>query len=204
MVTAPLGRRPGKRDTRTEIIAAAREAFRADGYDGTTMRSVARRAGVDPSLVHHYFGDKAGLFVAVMDLAHDPRQVSEQLALRAGPKGAGLVLAFLDIWEGPASTGEPGSSFVAMMQAASSAPEVATALREFLTERVWRPEGGTPDWGSALVATQLAGVGWARYIMRVEPIASATPEEVAALVGPTIDRYMAGGHAPEGAATATE
>src|SRR5207244_8003118 len=112
MVTPPLGRRPGKRDTRTEIIAAAREAFRADGYDGTTMRSVARRAGVDPSLVHHYFGDKAGLFVAVMDLAHDPRQVSEQLALRPGPKGAGLVLAFLDIWEGPASTGEPGSSFV--------------------------------------------------------------------------------------------
>ena len=204
MVTPPLGRRPGKRDTRTEIVAAAREAFRTDGYDGTTMRSVARRAGVDPSLVHHYFGDKAGLFVAVMDLAHDPRRVSEQLALGAGPKGAGLVLAFLDIWEGPASTGEPGSGFVAMVQAASSAPEVATALREFLTERVWRPEGGAPSWGPALVSVQLAGVGWARYIMRVEPIASASPEEVAALVGPTIDGYMAGGQASEGAGNATE
>jgi len=200
MVT-PRGRRPGKRDTRAEILDAARQAFRAEGYDRATIRSVARRAAVDPSLVHHYFGDKAGLFVAAMDLARDPRQVAEQLSREGGPKGVGLVLAFLAIWEGPRSTGEPGSAFVAMVQAASTAPEVATALREFLSERVWRPEGGEPAWAPALVSSQLAGIGWARYIMRVEPIASATPEEVAAFVGPTIDRYIAGAVPDDGMQT---
>ena len=53
----------------------------------------------------------------------------------------------------------------------------------------------------ALVSSQLAGIGWARYIMRVEPIASATPEEVAAFVGPTIDRYIAGAVPDDGMQT---
>ena len=190
MVT-PRGRRPGKHDTRADVLEAARAAFREEGYDGTTIRSIARRAGVDPALVHHYFGDKASLFVAVVDLARDPRDVSRQVDAALAEHGAALVRAFLDLWEGPESSGAPGSSFVALVQATSAAPATADAVREFLSERVWNGAGHAPDgsWAPALLCSQLAGLAWARYVLRVDPLASSSLDEIAALVGPTLDRY---------------
>ena len=75
----PVGRRPGRGDTRAEIVDAARAAFTERGYDGASLRSIARDAGVDPSLVHHYFDGKAALFVAALDLPADPRAIKEQV-----------------------------------------------------------------------------------------------------------------------------
>ena len=53
--------------TRAQILAAAREALSESGYPGTTMRSVAERAGVQLSLVHYHFGSKRGLLAAVLE-----------------------------------------------------------------------------------------------------------------------------------------
>ena len=52
------GRRPGRQDTKEAILAAARHAFAENGFDGTSIRNIAANAGVDPALVHHYFGPK--------------------------------------------------------------------------------------------------------------------------------------------------
>ena len=150
---SPAGRRPGGADTRAEILAAARAEFGERGYTAATVRQVARRARVDPALVYHYFADKAGLFVACLNLPADPREV--QIQARGGElDGARIAERFLAQWEEGAT--EPGKSFVTLVQAVSSAPEVARAVREFLTERVWA-RVRTGD-GEAVARATCAGV----------------------------------------------
>ena len=191
---SPAGRRPGGPDTRAKILEAARAEFGERGYTAATVRQVARRADVDPALVYHYFADKAGLFVACLDLPADPREVQIQ-ARGAELDGARIAERFLAQWEEGAA--EPGKSFVTLTQAVSSAPEVARALREFLTERVWArvpaaADGATTARTTALVSAQLLGAAWVRYVIRMEPFASATRAEVAAWIGPTIEAYITG------------
>ena len=191
---ARVGRRPGEAVTRQAIIEAARVAFLEQGYAATTIRAVARQAGVDPALVYHYFDDKPGLFVATLHLPGDPRRVKEESS-RGGFSGVKLVERFLAQWEDDPQ--RPGQSFVALAQAMSSSPEVARSLREFLAERVWSvlPVEADPETlqrTQALVSAQLMGTAWARYILRIEPLASASRKEVAAIVGPGLDALMAG------------
>ena len=85
----PVGRRPGHRDTRSEIVDAARAAFTERGYEGASLRGIARDASVDPSLVHHYFDGKAALFVAALDLPADPRAIKEQVEAATSARAAG-------------------------------------------------------------------------------------------------------------------
>src|SRR5207237_8231849 len=49
---------------------------------------------------------------------------------------------------------------------------------------------GEREQRRALVASQLVGLAWARYLLRLEPLASASPDEVARWIGPTLDRYL--------------
>jgi AcrR family transcriptional regulator len=188
------GRRPGKVDTRAEIVTAARAAFAELGYERASMRGIAKRAGVDPALVHHYFTDKSALFVETMALPMDPRTVQAQVTGGGhGFSGARLVERFLAQWEmGP--PGEGSSSFLALVQAMAASPRTADTMREFLSDRLTphgRPgdDDDTQKRRRALISSQLLGLAWARYVMRVEPIASAERAEVARWVGPTIDRY---------------
>lgn len=190
---SPPGRRPGSPETREAILTAARQEFSTAGYTAASIRRVARRAGVDPALVYHYFSGKPELFVACLELPADPRQVSTEA--RRGPlDGARIVERFLAQWE--QDPADPGRSFVTLVQAVSSAPEVAQALREFLIERVWA-HGRTGDPAAAartaaLVSSQLLGTAWVRYVIRLEPFASAPRSQVAAWVGPTIEAYITG------------
>jgi AcrR family transcriptional regulator len=195
---SPGGRRPGKLSARDDIIRAARETFAAEGYDGTSLRAVARAAGVDAALIHHYFDGKAGLFMAAMALPFDPRQV--QLgADAASPStlpGAAVVEGFLTMWDLAEGT---GSSFVSCVGAMAASPAVADAMREFVRARVWQhipPIEGeseeTTDARRALVASQLMGLAYARYVLRVPPISTASPSEIGRWVGPTLERYGGG------------
>jgi len=190
---SPAGRRPGGQDTRALILAAAQAEFSDRGYTAATIRRVATRAGVDPALVYHYFADKAGLFVASIDLPADPRVVQDQ-ARQGGLDGARIVERFLAQWE--EGVAEPGQPFVTLAQAMAASPEVATAVREFLTERVWARVPAAGDEATrarvALVSAQLLGLAWARYIVRMEPLASASRSQVASWAGPTIEAYITG------------
>src|SRR5579859_5827900 len=100
---AVVGRRPGRRDTRADILAAAREAFIEEGYERPSLRSIARRAGVDPALVHHYFDGKPDLYAQALQMGRDLRDVVMEMgrleAERGGCTGADLVEAFLRFWE---------------------------------------------------------------------------------------------------------
>jgi AcrR family transcriptional regulator len=196
---SPGGRRPGKLSARDDIIRAARETFAAEGYDGTSLRAVARAAGVDAALIHHYFDGKAGLFMAAMALPFDPRQVqldAEAGAASPGLAGAAVVEGFLTMWDLAEGT---GSSFVSCVGAMAASPEVADAMREFVRARVWQhitPLEGeseeTTDARRALVASQLMGLAYTRYVLRVPPISTASPTEIGRWVGPTLERYGGG------------
>ena len=191
---ARTGRRPGNQDTREAIIAAAREAFAEKGYDRASIRAIATGAGVDPALVHHYFGTKDQLFLATVNAPIDPAQIltrvldgsTEELPER-------LVRTFLSVWDHPVS----GPAAVALLRSGLQHDWSARMLREFLTTRVIRrvisqlqlDPAEAPLRGS-LVATQMIGLGLIRYVLKVEPLAAAPPEVVVAAVAPTIHRYL--------------
>jgi AcrR family transcriptional regulator len=196
---SPGGRRPGKLSARDDIIRAARETFAEEGYDGTSLRAVARAAGVDAALIHHYFEGKPGLFMAAMALPFDPRQVQLD-AEASGPfstlPGAAVVEGFLTMWDLAEGT---GSSFVSCVGAMAASQAVADAMREFVRARVWQhitPLEGeseeTTDARRALVASQLMGLAYTRYVLRVPPISTASPAQIGRWVGPTLERYGGG------------
>lgn len=190
----PAGRRPGESGTREAILRAAKAAFSAQGYTATSLRAVARSAEVDPSLVTHFFGSKAGLFDAAVELPVDPATlVSGLLAGDAAGLGERVLRAFLGVWDGTPGQGP----MLAMLRGAVSHPDSADRLRTLLLRVILRPlVAGTaadqPDRRAALVASQLVGLAMTRYVLRVEPIASASADELVPVLGATLQRYLTG------------
>jgi AcrR family transcriptional regulator len=191
---ARTGRRPGASGTREAILDAARRSFAEHGYQHATIRGVADLAGVDPALVHHYFGTKQRLFVAAVQLPINPVQLLSAL-LADGPERIGerMIGAFLAVWDQTANN----SPMLALVRSAVGDEQAATMLREFITEEVLgriAEELGSPDakLRATLAGSQLIGLMMARYIIRVEPLASAPADQVAAAVGPTLQRYLTG------------
>jgi AcrR family transcriptional regulator len=191
---ARTGRRPGVSGTREAILDAARRVFAEHGYQQATIRDVARLAGVDPALVHHYFGRKQELFVAAVQLPVNP---AEQLmgVLAQDPEQAGerMVELFLSVWDHAADQ----SPLLALVRSAVGDERAAAMLREFITEEVLGQIAhrlGSPDakLRATLVGSQLMGMAMARYIVKVEPLASAPAAQVVAAIGPTLQRYLTG------------
>lgn len=188
------GRRPAGSDARADILAAARAEFAAQGYDATSLRGVARRAGVDPALVHHYFDDKAALFATAQHLPINPGAAAE--ALLAGPAdelGRRIVRFFLATWDSP----EGRQGIVALLRSASTHDDAARTLREFLVREIFgRVVTGLgsdrPELRGSLVATQLIGLAMARYVVRVPGVADAPAAELEGWLGPTVQRYLTG------------
>jgi AcrR family transcriptional regulator len=190
---ARTGRRPGRQDTKEAILAAARSAFAEKGFDGASIRHIAGAAGVDPALVHHYFGAKDQLFIAAMQFPLDPAKIIPQVAA-GGIDGMGerLVRMFVTLWDGPV-----GAAGVALVRSAVRSDLAARLLREFLTTQVLRraldhldvDPAEVPTRGN-LIASQLIGLAMIRYVIKLEPLASADPEAVVAAVGPNIQRYL--------------
>ena len=128
---ARTGRRPGLSGTREAILDAARRAFAEHGYQRATIRGVAELAGVDPALVHHYFGTKQGLFVAAVQLPVNPvEQLSALLADDPELVGQRMIGVFLSVWDLAANN----SPLLALVRSAVSDEQAAAMLREFITE----------------------------------------------------------------------
>jgi AcrR family transcriptional regulator len=187
------GRRPGTPDTREEILAAARELFAASGFGATSMRSIAAQAGVDPSLVHHYFDSKADLFFAALQVRVDPR-VALRPVVEAGPDGAGerLLRVLLAVWGDETSR----TPLLGLVRGALE-PDGATLVRDALFGLVLGPVGqglgiDQPERRMTLVASQLAGIILLRYVVEAPPMVAMTDEQILASYAPTIQRYLTG------------
>lgn len=188
------GRRPGSADTRGQILTAAREHFAARGYAGATIRGIAAAAGVDPALVHHYFGTKRELFVASLELPFDPADVTaEVLGGDARQAGERLARALLDIW----STPHGGAAMRSLLRSALTDEHVLRMMREFVFTTLLTPvvSAVAPDRAelrATLLASQVVGLAMVRYVAEVEPLASAETDAVVAAVAPTLQRYLTG------------
>lgn len=186
------GRRPGGPDTRGEILRAARESFAGKGFTATSMRAVARGAGVDAALVHHYFDSKDELFIESMALPIDPRQVAAHVL--DGPReelGRRIITVFLTVWESP----DGQQRMKAIMRSVVSDDGVARSMREGIGRLIIEPVGqalGVPDaqLRVSLVATQLIGIAMTRYLVELEPVASADVAELIERMAPAIQHYL--------------
>ncbi len=188
------GRRPGASGTREAILAAALAAFAARGYKRTTIRGVATAAGVDPALVLHFFRSKEGLFEACLELPVRPGLVLERAAAAGTDQmGAVVVRTFLEAWEPP----EARVRLTAMLRSAMTNETAMAMMRDLLVREVFGPITqtlGVPDarLRATLVGSQFAGLAVLRFIGRLEPLASASIDELVAAIGPTVQRYLTG------------
>jgi AcrR family transcriptional regulator len=188
------GRRPGDPQTRAAIVAAARTRFGADGYAATTVRAVAADAGVDPALVLYFFGSKDGLFAACAEWPFDPAvEIPKVVGARGDRAGVGARLArlLLTTWDA-----EDGRNVVVTQLRAAMGQEAAAAqLRAFLETEILQPLTAAlgvdqPQLRASLVAAQLVGLGLARHVLALEPLAALDREAVVALVGPQLQRTL--------------
>src|SRR5712664_933878 len=188
---ARTGRRPGLGGTRERILAAARSDFGKSGYEGTTIRGIAAQAKVDPALVMHYFDSKDGVFRAAVKFPVDPADFIPRL-LAPGLDGLGerLVRVFVETWNSPA-----GSPLLGLIRSVVGNEDAAVLLREFVTRevlgRISRAlELDQPQLRAALGASQLVELAMIRYVVKFEPLASASMDELVAWLGPTLQRYL--------------
>lgn len=189
------GRRPGNPDTREAILSAARSAFAEKGYDGASIRAIATGAGVDPALVHHYFGTKDKLFLETMNSPIDPVDIINEATDGDREEiGVRFVRAFLAMWDGPR-----GAAAVALLRSVVGTEWTTKLFREFIITQILRravPKLGLDEEQAhlriTLAASHLAGLALARYVIKVEPLASAPSETLVAAVGPAVQRYLTG------------
>jgi AcrR family transcriptional regulator len=189
---AKTGRRPGKKDTRGVILAAARTEFAARGFDQATIRGIAAAAGVDPALIHHYYGNKEDLFAASIHLPLRPAEAADMI-MRGGLEAAGESIArlFFSIWENP----ETRSALLAMLRGAFTTEHGAEVLREFFGTAMLgriapRLEGPDPEVRVAVVASQLIGIAVLRYVIGFPSLEKASVDDLVALVAPRLQSYL--------------
>ncbi len=191
--SARTGRRVGTTRTREQIALAARLQFAEHGYERATFRGIAAAAGVDPSLVVHFYGSKENLFRGVMELP--PRFADALVEVAGGPRNeAGRRLAELVV----AALESPATQPVVLgrLRSASSHPDAAALVRDIVTRDLsaltHAITDDEPATRAVLIGAHVVGIALARYVVRVEPLASLPPESVVELVAPTFQHYLTG------------
>ncbi|MEV3856784.1 TetR family transcriptional regulator [Streptomyces sp. NPDC050095] len=185
---------PGTRD---RILAAARVEFAERGYEKTSVRGIAKAAGVDSALVHHYFGTKEQVFAASIEVAFAPA-LDAPAAVEDGPLddvGERLTRFIFGIWENPATR----APLLAIVRSAVNNEAAAAVFRKLITAqllgRVARrldvPDAEA-DLRVSLAAAQLVGTAMLRYVIKVEPLASAEPEDVISRIAPVVQGHLTG------------
>ncbi|WP_033289014.1 TetR/AcrR family transcriptional regulator [Amycolatopsis jejuensis] len=189
--------RPGRwrsgAESKQRILDAARALFREHGYGGTTVRAVAAEAEVDPAMVFYFFGTKQGLFAEAVDMSTAvPPAIDALFAGSLDTLGERLVRTLVSNLD--ASDRAP---LVTLTRSATTHDESATLLREFIEREITGRLAtliATPDaeWRAGLVNVQILGLAVARYIARVEPLASASVEELVSRFGPVVQHCLTG------------
>jgi AcrR family transcriptional regulator len=186
------GRRPGAPDTREAILRIARQLFADRGYEATSLRHIAGHAGVDPALLIHYFKTKEGLFIAAMGLPSPLSAFPEDLgSLPLSEAVEVLVRRYLQAVDSEDSR----NAILALVRSAVSNEGAARLLRECHAAgllRIIRELSGEDDaeLRASLVAAQLVGIAMLRHVVRLEPLTSATPDEIVKTVAPAIESCL--------------
>ena len=197
-VTESSPGRPGRwrsgAQSKQRILEAARALFREHGYGGTTVRAVASEAGVDPAMVFYFFASKQGLFAAATEMADDvPLRLDAIFDGGLNGIGERVVRTFLDSFDATGRT----PLVVMLARSAPTHDESAVLLREFIEQELTGRMAAlldTPDavLRAGMVNVQLLGLAVARYVVRIEPMASASRDELVAQFGPLVEHCLTG------------
>ncbi|MEU6466999.1 TetR family transcriptional regulator [Streptomyces sp. NPDC046976] len=181
--------------TRDRILTAAREEFSAHGYDKTSVRQIAKAAGVDSALVHHYFGTKEQVFAAAVEVAFAPALAAPDTLAEGPPDGVGERLArfVFGVWENPTTR----APLLAILRSAVTNDTAAAVFRRLVAAQLVRRVAARLDLPDAelraeLAAAQLVGTALMRYVLKLEPLASADVEEIIARVSPVVQKHLTG------------
>ncbi|WP_328422088.1 TetR family transcriptional regulator [Micromonospora sp. NBC_00389] len=189
-MTAPARPTPPRRSdaTRAAILRAARERFAADGYERATIRAIAADARIDPSMVMRYYGNKEGLFAAAAEF---DLRLPDLTAVPLGQLGEMLIRHFLTRWEGD-------ETLTALLRTASTNPGAAERMRDIFagqliaTVATFGTDPATTARRAGLVASQILGLAFTRYIVRLPPMVDMDPDELVSWIAPTLQRYLTG------------
>ncbi|KES03700.1 TetR family transcriptional regulator [Streptomyces toyocaensis] len=188
-------RRTESGGTRDRILDAAREEFSSRGYEKTTVRGIARSAGVDSALVHHYFGTKEQVFEAAVEVAFAPAFTARDKVLE-GPLdevGERMTRMIIGLWESPVTR----APLLAIVRSAVNNETAAGVFRRLIAGQLLRRIAGRLDLPDAelraeLAAAQLVGIAMVRYVIKVEPLASADAEQIIRRVAPVVQGHLTG------------
>ena len=182
-------------DTKARILEAAAAEFGERGYEGASIRSIARRADVDPALVHHYFDDKAALVAEVVAVPLRPDRIVR--AALDGPieeLGERLLRSVLAAWESPAV--RPAAT--AALRSAIGQGPVARMLREFLRREIMHRlatrigDAEDAELRAELAASQVVGIIMVRFVLAFEPLASLSDDELVSRAAPAVQWHLTG------------
>ncbi|MEU6290869.1 TetR/AcrR family transcriptional regulator [Streptomyces sp. NPDC005047] len=181
--------------TRDRILTTAREEFSEHGYEKTSVRGIAKAAGVDAALVHHYFGTKEQIFEAAIEVAFAPALEAPAAIVDAPLDGVGeqLTRFIIGVWENP-TTRKP---VLAIVRSAVNNDTAAAVFRRLIATQVMQRVAARLDAPDAelrveLAAAQLVGCAMLRYVIKVEPLASADPEQIVARLAPVVQGHLTG------------
>jgi AcrR family transcriptional regulator len=172
-------------ETKAAILAAARERFGTAGFQAATIRGIAADAGIDPAMVMRYFGNKDKLFAAAAEF---DLQFPDFTKLDRAEVGRSLVGHFLERWE-------RDEALVILLRSSATNTEAAQRMQQIFSTQL-QPvvaslvPAGEARWRSGLLATQILGVAWCRYVLRLPPVVKMSRAEIVDWVGPTVQRYL--------------
>jgi len=187
-----VGRPAGGSDAKEKILEAARTLFADSGYDRTSLRQVATRAGVDASLIMHHFGSKQQLFVAAMvPLFEGPKRLPDALSGDRHGIGRRLATLFATITSHPPTR----ELMLGLFKSASSEEQAAAMLRTFAQEMILRNvesylPGPNRKLQTNILGAQIIGTFFARYVIKIEPLAGASTEELIEYLAPRLQAHF--------------
>lgn len=197
--TPRTGRRPGTSGSREAILDAARRLFAEHGYVATSLRAIAGEAGVDAALIVHFFGTKAQLLTAALQWPFDPEHEMQRISARGRRQvGEGLARLVVRTWDREGDR----NAIMTMLRAATVEPAAAELMRDFVEQELFPPlmrrlKSSHPELRANLASAQIIGMGIARYVLRLQPLAGMSEDEVVSWMAPTLQRYLTG-RAPSG------
>jgi len=193
MGAKPLGRRPGSESSRGDIVAAARHEFSQLGFDRATIRSIASRANVDPATIYRFFGNKEELLAAALEFPVSGEVVARVLAGAEERSPASMLETLLGLWQNP----EVGERLVALLRVAATHESAGAIVGDLFDSTVLRAledriGGDDAEFRAGLIASQLAGLALLRLVVRIEPVAEASIDDLVVAIAPNIERYLSG------------
>jgi AcrR family transcriptional regulator len=188
----------GPRDDRgvvaAQIVAAARNEFVDHGVSGTTFRAIARRAEVDPALVHYYFASKE----ALLDAATTPppellESVKTAISAPLVSRGRSIIQNVLGLWSNPDISDILRATFLCANVDETTREKLRASMSSsFIGATAERLPQGDRMVRAGLVSSQIIGLCWLRYIWELDPLASMSEEAIVAHIAPTLQKYLNG------------